>query len=138
MLTPVRSLSPAMRLAELRELLRHSAQMDFPILEGGHVVGLLAKDAILSALCKKEPGVPISEIMDRRVVSARETTPLDPLYQHMRRHQLSLVPILRRGELVGLLTLEQIGKYHLLCGTREWTEEAAELEESPPGEGARA
>jgi CBS domain-containing protein len=43
---------------------------------------------------------------------------LAPLYRTMVEEGLSVVPVLHGGRLLGLVTLEQIGKYHLVCGAK--------------------
>ena len=75
-----------------------------------HLVGLVTYRSILRYLTnhagEKSPSVPVSQIMQRDVVTVTpETTTLEAI-QLMRDKHLSCVPVLKDGKLVGMVTEE--------------------------------
>lgn len=115
MLTRVETISPRDSLRSVVEKACHTLQADFPVLEGDNVVGILPKETIFPAIHEKPPETLVSEIMRQEFVSATLDDTLDHVFQKMQRQGISLVPIIEEGKLMGMINLEQIGKYHMMC-----------------------
>ena len=108
--------SPQETLADILERLCHGTQEDFPVVEDGRFLGLLPKAVILRALKELPHETRVSELMVAPKAAARPETPLSEIYRMMQRSEIGVVPVVEGGRVVGLVTLEQIGKYHLLRG----------------------
>ena len=114
MVTRFRTLSPQEPLsAALSELLA-GQQQDFPVLEEGRIVGMLARKDLLAAIAEGKHDQPVSEVMRRdfRVVDAAEM--LDSTFQRMREGECPTLPVLREGRLVGIVTLENVGEWMMI------------------------
>ncbi len=108
--------SPDATLADVLERLCHGTQEDFPVVDDGRFLGLLPKAIVLRALKGRPADTRVSELMVRPPAAARPETPLSEIYRMMQRNEIGVVPIVDDGRVVGLVTLEQIGKYHMLRG----------------------
>lgn len=116
MLTDVQTVTPTDSLGSVVEKACHSLQADFPVVEDGKVIGILAKEVIFPAVHEKSPDTRVSSIMTKEFLSAGVDETLDHIFQKMQGQGISLVPIVEEGKLMGMINLEQIGKYHMMCG----------------------
>ncbi len=115
MLTDVHTISPDQTMGEVLETVCHGLQQDFPVVEKGELVGLLTKEAIFSALHKHEKSALVREMMQRDFITTTEDAPLSDIFKKMTKEKLSVIPVMRGKKLQGMINLEQIGKYHLIC-----------------------
>jgi Zn-dependent protease/CBS domain-containing protein len=115
MLTEVNTISPHQTVGEVLGNICHGFQQDFPVVEKGEVVGILTKEAIFSALHKHEKSTLVRDVMQRDFVSTTEDAPLSDIFKKMTAEKLSVMPVMRGRELRGMINLEQIGKYHMIC-----------------------
>ena len=116
MLTQIQTVNPGETLGSVVERACRSLQADFPVVENDHVVGVLPKEVIFPAVHEKPAETPVSEIMRREFPSATRSETLDHVFRKMQGQGISLVPIVEEGKLMGMINLEQIGKYHMMCG----------------------
>lgn len=116
MLKDFKILSPEQTLGDVLELVHHGMQGDFPVLENNNLVGILSQSAILAALHKYSRDVQVKEVMERNFITTTSDTPLTEIYKKMINTKATVMPVVRNNVLEGLITLEQIGRYHLFCG----------------------
>lgn len=112
------TLRPHQTLGEAAALFCHSPQNDFAVTENDQVVGVLAQGQLLKALHERSLETRVEEVMTRVFPRTRSRDLINPLYRTMVEEGLSVVPVVEGDRLLGLVTLEQIGKYHLVCGVR--------------------
>jgi Zn-dependent protease/predicted transcriptional regulator len=115
MLTDIHTVSPDETLGEVLERICHGLQQDFPVVERGEVVGILTKEIIFSALHKHEKDARVKEIMNKNFVTTTEDASLSDIFKQMTTSRLSVIPVMKNRELRGMINLEQIGKYHMIC-----------------------
>jgi Zn-dependent protease/predicted transcriptional regulator len=115
MLTDVHTISPHQTVGDVLENICHGYQQDFPVVEEGEVVGILTKETIFSTLHKHEKSTLVRDVMQRDFISTTEDVPLSDIFKKMTQDKLSVVPVMRGKELLGMINLEQIGKYHMIC-----------------------
>ncbi len=115
MLTRIETVSPSDSLRSVVEKACHGLQADFPVMEGDHLVGILPKEVIFPAIHEKPADTPVSEIMKKEFPFAASDETLDHIFQKMQGQGISLIPIVEEGRLMGMINLEQIGKYHMMC-----------------------
>ena len=84
-------------------------------METSRLVGLVPRELITETLHRRGPGVPVQEIMVTDFPVVAEQTPLMDVFQKIQATGLKVIPVMRGAELRGLITLEQIGRYHMLC-----------------------
>ena len=64
--------------------------------------------ATLAAEFAKSHGKKVGEVMSERVITATEETPLGEIAAILERHRIKRVPILRQGNLVGIVSLSNL------------------------------
>jgi Zn-dependent protease/CBS domain-containing protein len=113
--TDVQVLSPASTIGHAAELFCHGFQTDFPVVDGDRLVGLITRETITETLHRQGPSVTIQDVMARDFPTATEQTPLSDVLEKMQSSGYKAVPVIKGAELRGLITLEQIVRYNMLC-----------------------
>jgi Zn-dependent protease/predicted transcriptional regulator len=111
MITDFRVLSPADSLAGAVDLLLSGSQQDFPVVEGREVVGVLTRADLLTALARQERESPVGQVMRRDFIVADASDMIDMVFQRLQGHDCHTIPVLRRGSLIGLLTMDNVGEF---------------------------
>lgn len=111
-------------VARALELLIESEQHDYPVVGAdGSVVGMLSRTLLLNALGRGEEQRPVGDV----VRAAHDATPplvlapdthLEDAVEHVRNAGLASVPVLDRGNVVGLLTLENLAELAMIHNAR--------------------
>ena len=110
MMTRFRTLAPDEPLSAAVDALLAGAEHDFPIVEGGTVVGLLTRAQLLKALSERGRDVSVGEVAGDERFTVEAESLLGEAFQRMQAAGCSTVPVLQDGQLVGLLTLENVGE----------------------------
>jgi Zn-dependent protease/CBS domain-containing protein len=99
-----RTLNPQVTVGEAMELALSSLQSDFPVCDGGQVIGMLTKGKLIETLNQRGPTVPVGEVMLKNI---QPVTPGEELYdaqQQMAESQLNALPVADAGRYLGLIT----------------------------------
>ena len=92
-------------------------QQDFPVLEGGRIVGVLTRADLFHALAEQSREARVREVMQ---TDFRTTTPDEPLNHALPRFDgcdCPTMPVLdEHGHIVGLLTMENLGEFVAIRG----------------------
>ncbi|MFO1484310.1 MAG: site-2 protease family protein [Verrucomicrobiaceae bacterium] len=113
MLTDFRTLPPDAVLRNGVELLLAGAQQDFPVLDPqGSMQGMLTRHDLISALAEKGPDHPVVEVMRSCPAATHPATDLPQAMDALSASECPALPVIDplNGELVGLLTAENIGE----------------------------
>jgi Zn-dependent protease len=113
MLTEFQELWCGDTLADAVRLALEGSQHDFPVVEQGHVKGVLTRNDLLVALAAHGQDHPVSAVMRREFMVAEATEMLDLVFQRLRWCNCHTMPVLQDGRLTGLITMEKLGEYFL-------------------------
>jgi Zn-dependent protease/CBS domain-containing protein len=114
MMTRFRSLAPDDSLDDaVRELLAGS-QHDFPVLEDGRPVGMLRRNDLVKALAERRGDTRVVSAMCRECPIVESGAPLLATLASMHERQCPTLPVFEAGQLVGLLTLENVSEVLLV------------------------
>ena len=116
MMTHFDVLNPRESLRRAVELLLAGAQQDFPVVEGSSLAGLLTRGHLVRALQSGAIDQPVEGWMAREIPTADAGEPLEVAMARMRAHGQHALAVLQAGQLVGLLTLENVGDLMLVQG----------------------
>ena len=108
MVTAFVSLETRHELAYAVDLLLAGEQHDFPVLEDGQLLGMLSRDDLLKGMRTEGPGSPVGRLVRLDIAPIESSMPLDAALQRMSALRQNALPVVARGRLVGLLTLENI------------------------------
>lgn len=95
-------------------------QQDFPVLENGRLVGVLARSDLFKALAERGRDAAVREVM---IDDFRTSTPDEDLERALVRFdscECPSMPVLdEHGQLVGLMTMENLGEFITIRGALE-------------------
>lgn len=94
------------------ELTLQSFQADFPVCEGGRVVGLLTAGDVVQALQRHQEGVPVAQVMRTEFPVAGPHESVFDVQQRMSQLNLSAVPVVENGIFLGMLTSRDISELY--------------------------
>lgn len=114
MLTNYYVLSPYDTLARAVEMVMAGSQQDFPVLEGRRVVGVLRRQGLLAALAEQGKWAPVSGAMEREFPVLEAGESLEVVLTAQSGRPLGAVPVVDRGEMIGLLTWDNITDFVLI------------------------
>ncbi len=114
MLTEFRVLSPGNTLADAAKMLLAGSQQDFPVLQGGQLVGIVPRNALLKGLQELGEGAPIQTIVHSAMDILDPDEMLDEAMARAHGERGSAMPVVRNGHLVGLVTAENIGEFFMI------------------------
>jgi Zn-dependent protease len=103
-----RKLDPDDSLAAAAALTLATTQKDFPVVRDGRVLGVLPQAALLAGLAEDGEHAPVRSRMRRDVPLAELSDPLPRVWDRLREGDLRLIPVLDRGELVGLIDVDNL------------------------------
>jgi len=100
----VHTLSPETTVAEAEEMMRRYGHEGFPVVENGQVVGTLIRREIDKALHHRLGGAAIRLYMHTGDISVSPEDSVARLQQVMMEHGLGQVPVVKDGEVIGIVT----------------------------------
>ncbi len=100
------------------EYVYHHRQEDFPVEQDGRLVGILARADWLAALHRDGAQAPVRNVMRQHFVSVRLRTPLTRLYQDLRALDQGVFPVVEKGQMLGLVTADDVSRYVLVQEAR--------------------
>ncbi|HTR97868.1 MAG TPA: site-2 protease family protein [Candidatus Acidoferrales bacterium] len=119
MVTAFVSLETRHELSYAVDLLLAGEQQDFPVLEDGQLLGMLSRADLLRGMRSDGPAAPVGRLVRLDVAPLEASMPLDAALQRMSAARLNALPVVARGRLVGLLTLENIRELMLVVEARQ-------------------
>jgi len=119
MITDLRTLAPSDPLSRAVEYVLAGFQQDFPVVEGGAVVGVLTRSALLQALGQRPPNALVGEVMHRQFEVADPTEPVEQALARLRGCGCQSLPVVRGRQLLGLLTLDNVGEFMMIRAALE-------------------
>jgi Zn-dependent protease/CBS domain-containing protein len=114
MLTDFRTLQPGDTLARAAELILAGSQHDFRVVDGGRVVGVLTRGDLIGALSAQNTGKPVADVMQRQFLVADGNDMLEGAMERLQACACHTLPVVRDGQLVGLVTMDNIGEFVLI------------------------
>jgi CBS domain-containing protein len=114
MVSRFRTIDPDAPVDDAVQALLSGAQQDFPVARDHQVLGMLTRADIVRALEEGRRGARVADVMHPGCKPVDENAPLEETFESMRQQGCSAVPVLRRGALVGVVTLENIGEWMMI------------------------
>jgi Zn-dependent protease len=114
MQTDFRSLSPEEPLSQAAQMILEGAQHDFPVTENGQVIGLLTRDDLMLALARQGQNTPVATVMRRSLPYVDSYEMLENALMRLQEAGIHSLPILHNGQLVGLLTSENVTEFLMI------------------------
>ena len=119
MVTAFMSLETRHELQYAADLMLAGDQQDFPVLEGGRYLGMLSRNDLIKGLREEGPTAPVGRVVRTDVEPVEAAWPLERAWQVMKAGRHSAMPVVMRGQLVGLLTLENMSELLMVQEARQ-------------------
>lgn len=107
------------KLSKILEMIFHSHQEDFAVIDNGILVGILTRADIISAVHQHGVEKAAGEIMIKSFPSASPSDSLTKVHRIMEESQLKAIPIKEAGRFLGLISTEDIARIYALMSARE-------------------
>ena len=114
MIRDVRTLAPTDPLSRAVNEVLAGFQQDFPVVDGGVVVGVLTRSELMRALAANGPESRVGDAMERVFEVADPSEELEDAFDRLRRCHCRTLPVVRGRELVGVLTTENVGEFMMV------------------------
>ncbi|HNZ01986.1 MAG TPA: site-2 protease family protein [Anaerolineaceae bacterium] len=114
MLTNFVTLAPTDRLQTAVDQILAGTQQDFPVVLEGRVVGILTRQALMAGLSRDGAYANVASAMQREFETADSIEMLDVVAQRLREQPLHTMPVVHNGELVGLVTMDNVGEFLMI------------------------
>ncbi len=112
MMTDFRTLRLGDSLQHAIDLIIATPQQDFPVLNDSQVVGILPSRELMVGLQQHGPDALVDDVMRRDFLSLEPNDMLDSALSKIQQQECCrTAPVMRRNELVGLLTSENVGEF---------------------------
>ena len=109
MITNVQTLTPRDPLSAAVDHVVAGFQHDFPVIDNGKVVGVLTRSDLLRAVAQGRSGATVGDVMETSFAAASPNDMLDAALTRLQQCACQTLPVLRDGQLAGVLTMESIG-----------------------------
>jgi stage IV sporulation protein FB len=118
MITHFETLDPQSTIGEAADLLLATTQHEFPVVDGGgHLRGMLTRNAMVNALNKTGRDTPVLEAMTGGIVTVRSGARLETALRELQGRKTPAIGVVdAAGRLVGYVTPENIGELMMLEG----------------------
>jgi Zn-dependent protease len=113
-ITDFRTLSSQDPLSRAIEQILAGSQQDFPVVDGREVVGVLTRGDLLTGLAKGGQDARVADFMHRQFRTAHPDELAERVFARLQDCACRTMPVLRDGELLGIVTMENVGEYLMI------------------------
>lgn len=114
MITDFRTLPVGATLRDAASMLLNTHQQDFPVVQGGDLLGLLSRRDLLRGLTNDGPGAYVTGVMDRQPVRVTPEAELESVARALHEGQRSCALVMEGEALRGMLTAENLNEFLVL------------------------
>ena len=112
------SLDKNATLSKVLELIFHSHQEDFPVMENGRMVGFVTRNNVIHGIHQHGVSAAVSSIMKRNVPILHVTDSLDRAQSVMQENGMKALPVIKAGGVIGVVTIEDISRVYSVMTQR--------------------
>ncbi len=114
MITDFRTLAPQDPLTNAVEHILAGFQEDFPVLEDGHLVGVLTRTDLMKALAQRGQNTSIAEVMQRQFRTADPSEMAETVFARLQECECHSLPVIQGELLVGIVTAGNVGEFLMI------------------------
>jgi Zn-dependent protease len=105
-------------LSKVLELIFHSHQEDFPVVEEGRIIGFITRSDIISGIHQHGVSASVSSVMQKDFSVLRESDSLDRAQNIMQENNIRALPVVKGEKVIGVVTIEDITRVYSLMSKR--------------------
>jgi Zn-dependent protease/predicted transcriptional regulator len=114
MITDFRTLAPHDPLAQAVEHILDGFQEDFPVVEDGHLVGVLTRTDLMKALARRSQDTPVAEVMQGQFQTAAPSEMAETVFARLQECNCHSLPVIQGDQLVGIVTAGNVGEFLMI------------------------
>ncbi|MCC6491791.1 MAG: site-2 protease family protein [Pirellulales bacterium] len=114
MVTNFSTISPDDSLTRALELILAGSQTDFPVVGPRGLEGILTRSDLLRAVAAGGPQTRVGDVMQREFDVVDPADMLEVAFAQLQHCACPALPVLEHGELIGLLTSENVGEFLMI------------------------
>jgi len=107
-------------------------QHDFPVVWGDHILGILTREDVVKTLARQGSDVRVRDAMRRDVPSVDSYDMLEKALQTLAQSNGRSVPVEHNGQLVGMLTMENVGEFIMIQTALRQAKALAKTQQAQP------
>lgn len=111
MVSDFRSLHVDDDLNRAVEMTLSGSQKDFPVIDNGHLKGILTQTGLLKALAEKEQHPTVASVIQTDFTLVDHKDMLDSAFSKLKDCNCHTLPVMDRNRIVGLMTMDNLGEY---------------------------
>jgi Zn-dependent protease len=111
MIRNVQTLSPRDTIGVALDYVLAGFQYDFPVIDGGKLVGVLTRSALVAGLARHGRDVLVDEVMERVFRTAAPREFVEDALARLRGTDCRTLPVISDNRLQGVLTLDNVGEF---------------------------
>jgi CBS domain-containing protein len=128
MLTDYKSVTPRDPLSRVAQLILAGSQHDFPVIDdNGNPVGVVTRDDFLTALTQHGQTVAVSAVMRKNPPEVDSYEMIEIALMRIQESGIPALPVTHAGQLVGIVTAENITEYLMIRTALQTSRMAAAL-----------
>lgn len=105
-------------LAKVLELIFHSRQEDFPVMDRTGLVGFITRQDIMAGVHRAGTSLAVRDVMRHTFPRVRDTDSLIKAQDVMQAHTVRALPVMKADKVIGVVTLEDIGRVYAIASER--------------------
>lgn len=110
MMTRYSALSPDDTLGIAIEELLAGSEQDFPVVDDGQIVGVLLRKDMMRGLAEGGREARVGDVLKSDCIVIEDSATLEEAFARMQSSNCTSIPVVRNNQLVGMLTLENVGE----------------------------
>jgi predicted transcriptional regulator len=114
MISDFRAVGPDDSLDTVAQHVLAGFQQDFPVVEDDRVVGVITRSDLLKALADSGRHGHVADVMQRQFVAVDPDDARTDAVATLQHCECRSMPVVKNGQLVGLLTSENVGEYLMI------------------------
>jgi Zn-dependent protease/CBS domain-containing protein len=115
MFTDFQTLDPHQSLAQALPFVTGNFQPEFPVEDGERLVGMITRDELLKAVNMGRAEWRVADVMEPKLVTAAPNEMLETVFVRMQEQQRPTLPVVEEGQIVGMVTAEQLGRVLMMA-----------------------
>ncbi len=93
------------------EMTLSGSQKDFPVMDNGHLKGILTQTELLKALAEKDQHPTVASVIQTDFSLVDHKDMLDSAFSKLKDCNCHTLPVMDQDQIVGLMTMDNLGEY---------------------------
>ncbi|MCL4474163.1 MAG: site-2 protease family protein [Actinobacteria bacterium] len=116
-----KTVAPDQTLSDVVAIVLHAYQEDFPVVDGGRIVGVLTRAKLLGGLHQLGAHTTVEQVMEKEFPVVDAEARFSEVYEKMNSSGIKAIPVVKNKRLLGMVTLEHLSEVFMLLSSTDDT-----------------